>query len=435
MKKLRHRSNVVLIFALAVAAGLALFAVTAYYNGGDWAAYQANGNVYRAGKLTKGTVTARDGEFLAELTPDGIIYPEDELCRRATVHVVGDRAGNVAFGALRQFRKELVGWDYVNGINGGGGTLALSISLPAQETAYAALEGLSGAVAVVDYTTGEIVCCATSPGFDPEDTGEELAEGAYMNRAVGAAYTPGSIFKLVTMTAAIENIPDLYERRFHCDGSVQMGDGTVKCLYPHGDMMIEDAMAMSCNCTFAALAVEMGGKTMASCAARLGISTRIEYDGGRLAAGKYTDAGDNVFNLAWSGAGQSDDLAVPMTMARLAAAIANGGEIRELSMRKGGAGGRVRLMWPETAEKLASVMSYNVSRTYGAENFPGLMLHAKSGTAEVGGDRKPNSWFCGFIENEGFPYAFCVVIENGGWGAGEAAETAKTVLNELCSLN
>ena len=77
---------------------------------------------------------------------------------------------------------------------------------------------------------------------------------------------------------------------------------------------------------------------------------------------------------------------------------------------------------------------YSVAKTYGRENFPGLSLAAKSGTAEVGGGKEPNAWFVGFSTDEAFPVAFVVMIENGGSGTYSAGRVANAVLQEAKKL-
>ena len=73
-------------------------------------------------------------------------------------------------------------------------------------------------------------------------------------------------------------------------------------------------------------------------------------------------------------------------------------------------------MSSETASILKDFMRNNVENYYGDENFPGLTVCAKSGTAEVGGDRKPNAMFTGFLLDDDYPLAFIVCIEDGGYG-------------------
>ena len=74
------------------------------------------------------------------------------------------------------------------------------------------------------------------------------------------------------------------------------------------------------------------------------------------------------------------------------------------------------------------MMVNNVSASYGTKRFPGMDLGAKSGTAEVGGDQKPHAWFAGFLRDEEHPYAFVVLVENGGSGADVAGTVASKVL-------
>ena len=74
-------------------------------------------------------------------------------------------------------------------------------------------------------------------------------------------------------------------------------------------------------------------------------------------------------------------------------------------------------MDPDTAEALAALMRISVENHYGDENFPGMTVCAKSGTAEVGGDKKPNATFAGFCMDEDYPLAFFVAVEDAGSGA------------------
>ena len=90
--------------------------------------------------------------------------------------------------------------------------------------------------------------------------------------------------------------------------------------------------------------------------------------------------------------------------------IKKGAELIGSDSAAGAAAGSVRLLSSETARTLSEMMRNNVKVTYGDGNYPGLSLHAKSGTAEVGTGKAPHSWFCGFAGD----YAFIVCVENGG---------------------
>ena len=97
---------------------------------------------------------------------------------------------------------------------------------------------------------------------------------------------------------------------------------------------------------------------------------------------------------------------------------------RKATARKTGA-----LISSDTAEVLAELMAENVEKTYGINRFPIMKLCAKSGTAEVGADQAPHAWFAGFLQNEEAPYAFVVLVENGGSGNSVAGTVAGKVLN------
>ena len=83
---------------------------------------------------------------------------------------------------------------------------------------------MNGTVGVYNYKTGEILCMVSTPTFDPANPPDIAADdpawdGVYVNRLLSANSIPGSIFKVVTINAAIENIPDLFQRKWTCTGS------------------------------------------------------------------------------------------------------------------------------------------------------------------------------------------------------------------------
>ena len=98
---------------------------------------------------------------------------------------------------------------------------------------------------------------------------------------------PGSIFKVVTINAAIENIPDLFQRKWTCTGSVNIGGEEVTCPHAHGEQDIEEALANSCNGVFGQLAVELGGETMQKYADAAGLTKSIKVDGIQSSVGKF----------------------------------------------------------------------------------------------------------------------------------------------------
>ncbi len=436
MKRIQKRALAVSLIVLLILALTVLYVFRWALHGGEWAGFPSNGDAFVSGRVRAGIIEDRDGEVLYAVRDGEGRYAQDETLRRASLHIIGDRAGFIGSGALYRYAGDILGYDPINGLyspDGEGGVLTLSVDADAQRAAWKALDGRNGAVAVVNYVTGEVVCSVSAPAFDPEyppEIAPDDSSGVYLNRPLSAAYNPGSIFKLVTLAAAIENIDDVFDRDFHCSGSLEVGGGRVACTDVHGDMKLEDALARSCNCVFGQLALELGGETLQKYADQFGLTERQNVDALHTAAGRFDAAEDGTLNLAWSGAGQYNDLVNPMAMARFVAAIANSGDAPELTMEKDMAHLGLRykhILNAATAEKIADIMDYAVRHTYGPENYPGLSLHAKSGTAETGKE-KPDAWFVGFIDDPDHPYAFAVCVEEAGFGSSQAGPVANAAL-------
>ncbi len=434
MTKIKRRSAVLLIVILLFAAGMGVFLFRYFRDGRQWAAFSANDTAYTDGVLKHGEITDRNGETLLVMDDGTYRYSSDVLTRLSTLHAVGDRYGNVGTAANVVFREYLTGYDTVNGLYRSDRTGAVALSLDAglNRRAWQALNGRKGTVAVCDCDTGQILCMVSAPSFDPDSPPDSFDspeyEGAFINRFLSSAYTPGSIYKLVTAAAALERLPDAMERVYSCDGAWEVGSDEVACMGVHGDLSLRQALAVSCNCYFAQLAADLGGETLASQAERFGLTDPISVDGVPSAKGRYVLSGETL-DTAWSGIGQGQDTVCPAAMLRLMTAVANGGAAAELTLLRDGAKGTGERLMPEkTADALAELMHNDVVASYGESLFPGITAYAKSGTAEVGGGQSPHAWFVGFGEKDGRTLAFVVLVENGGYGSTAAGAVASDVL-------
>ena len=426
MKRLHRRAAAALLPAVLILFGLGVLLGKLWLHGGEWAAYSANEHAYHNGVLASGTLTDRNGVTLFSARDGGYYYAEEEAVRFASLHTVGDQRGQVGGTALAAFSDELVGYSFINGTDGRGGQIALSLDSRLQAGAWYALNGRRGAVVVLNYKTGEILCMVSSPSYDPAVGQRRDAEGMYINRCTGGLFIPGSIYKLVTLCCACETLPDLKSRTFHCDGELVVNGKTVHCTGVHGEQTIEQALANSCNAAFAALTMELGGERIRSMARKLGVEGPLSWGGGVTAAGRFDVAARRTAPEAWSGIGQYNDLVTPYAMARLCAAIANGGTVHEGVLRAGDVGRERRLLDEKTAEYVGACMNYNVVYAYGKNNFPWLDLCAKTGTAELG-DGTTHAWFVGYLRS-GAPLAFAVLLEQGGGGLAQAGPVANHVL-------
>ncbi len=425
MKKVGTRAVLVVFLALGILFGLVTYVISYAEKGKDWALFYSMEN---AG--SEGSITDRNGVVLASFDSSGKYYAEDELTRRACYHVTGDYWNRTGTGLISHFWSDLHSYDYLTGTTKAERIdLRLTIDSELNKVAYDALQGRNGAVMMVNYLTGEVPVMVSTPGVDPLDAETEPADGAYINRCLAATFTPGSVFKLVTAAAAIENIPTIYDKTFTCLGEYDIAGVTITCSGTHYDQTFEQALANSCNCAFAQIAVMLGQDTMMEYAEKYGFTENHDLNGIKTAAGKYlTDfVGDP--ELAWSGIGQSVDLVSPYALLRYVSAIANGGVLVEPSVVfSDEAPKTTRIIEELTANKLAGMMNYNVTAHYDPDNnFPGLRLCAKTGTAEVEG-KQPHAWFAGFLLDPDHPYAFVVLVENGGYGLSSAGGVANALL-------
>ena len=425
MKKVKRRATAALLIAALLVVGLAVYLVRLADDGGAWASYFSGGT-------PGGTILDRNGVVLYSSDEDGYSFAEDWNTRVSCYHLLGDPNGNVRTGALRQFRDRLAGYSFVEGATSGK-TISLSVDSTLNVTAYSALAGRNGAVMLMDYTTGEVLCMVSSPGDDPENPSSEPADGTYLNKCLSSSFTPGSVFKLVTLAAAIDNIPDLFERSLWCEGEMIVDGALLTCTGNHGSQTIEQALANSCNCAFGTLALELGPELMAEYAEKLGMTASLQLDGMDVLPGSFTKGEAGSVGLAWSGVGQYEDLVCPYAMLRYVSAIANGGSVYEPTLLGHGSLDReTELLSAETAQRIAEMMNYNVQNAYGSWVFPGLDVSAKTGTAEVG-DGTSHAWMTGFLNDPAHPYAFVVILEHAGGGLANAGPVANAVLQAAVS--
>ena len=434
MNKVASRGGIVLLLVLILLAGLTFFVFEYVTQADTWVTFTGSPHVYNGGNIGCGAVTDRDGVLLLDMNGSRN-YSDSEQLRRATVHWLGDRKGSVDAPALSEYAAELAGYELLNGVYvyGDSGAVAeLTLSSKVQTVALEALGDHKGTIGVYNYKTGEILCAVTTPTFDPDhvpDTAEdeERYEGMYVNRFIQSRYTPGSIFKIVTLAAALESIPDVLEQEFLCNGSYQIGADTVTCDGKHGKQSLKQAFRNSCNSAFAQLAQQIGADTITSYVQQFGITESIRFDGITTARGNFDLSNAAQVNLAWSSIGQYTDLVNPCAYMTFVGAIASGGKgaLPHLVQRVSSGGimsyaaktvKGERVVSTATAEILREFMGFNVTDKYGSDNFPGLTVCAKTGTAEVGGDKKPNAVFTGFVQDENYPLAFIAIVEDGGYG-------------------
>ncbi|MCL2107203.1 MAG: penicillin-binding transpeptidase domain-containing protein [Oscillospiraceae bacterium] len=458
MQRITKRAFVLLALIIAFTAGIVILTAQFSLRGAAWASSKYNNHVYTYGAISSaGTIYDRGGVALAETVNGSRKYAGSASLRTATLHAVGDTEGFISSGAHSSFRQVLSGYDRINGMYelikyGKGGDVTLTIDSALCKTAWSALNGRKGTVGVYNYKTGEVVCMVSSPSYDPLSKprnidSNEKYEAVYLNRLLHGVFTPGSTFKVVTAACALQNIPDIEQRQFKCDGRYATGEGYVTCRAKHGTLNFEKAMNVSCNSVFSQLAVELGEAKLRASAEGLGFNQAIKADGITQAVSKFQKTPMNALELGWTGVGQHTTLANPCQMLELMGAIANEGNgvpaklVKSLKTPSGISRpfGPLRqtpaiTIDPSIARRLRTLLRSNVTATYDKNGGnSGLQLCGKTGTAEVDG-KQPHAWFVGFSMNSATPYAVVVVGENAGSGQEVAYEIAVKVMREAVKL-
>ncbi len=436
MRRIAKRAWALWVIIGLLLSGVGFFLYEYFACSGDWVIHAGNPHIYEDGnKVASGTIVDRNGKILLNLGQNRT-YTADLPLRQATLHWLGDRQGYISAPVISHYAEYMTGFDVVGGIYHYGdaaGKTTLTLSSKVQKAALEAMGDYRGTVAVYNYKTGEIVCAVTTPTYDPENVPDIAGdttgayEGVYLNRFTQSVYIPGSIFKLVTTAALLEDVDGILDQTFTCTGSMEFGVDKVTCAVPHGKMTLKTALQHSCNCAFAQMALELGAEKLQAYVEKSGVLDRISFDGITTAQGNFQANGAADVEVAWSAIGQHKDQMNPCAFLTFVGAIANGGQgVKPYIVQTVSVGEKTtysaqstrmdRVMSEQTAQILGELMRNNVVNNYGANNFPGLTVCAKSGTGEVGGGREPNALFTGFVSDEKYPLAFIVVVEDGGYG-------------------
>lgn len=335
-----------------------------------------------------------------------------------------------------------------------GNDLVLTIDSSLQRVASQALGERPGAVVVLDAKSGAVRAMVSAPTYDPnqlDSLGVSLLQDSHkplLNRATQGLYPPGSTYKTVTATAALDSGVVKPSDIYRCvDGVVVRGFHIACTNAPSGQTEWDflHAYAYSINATFAQVALQIGPARFVDYSRRFGLGESIPFDTD-LATSTVTQPGValNDVLLASSGFGQGQLAVTPLQMALVAATVANGGvepapylvsQIRDpggsvIADRRPDARGEV--MRPETAALMRQFMEAAVDEGFGREaGLLGLDVAGKSGTAETGSSAAAHAWFIGFAPAASPRVAVAVIVENGGAGGLTAGPIAAQIFRSV----
>jgi peptidoglycan glycosyltransferase len=407
-------------------------------------------------------------------------YPRGPL----TAHVVGySTAGRSRAGLERSLNDYLTGanqslstfvdasLDRLKGTRAEGNHVRLSLHLRAQAVALEQLGTRCGAVAALDPRTGRVLVLASSPSYNPNRVETDLdgiVSGAradcrdpapLVNRAAWGLYPPGSIFKVVTASAALDSGRFGPRSGFYDPGyCIAYGKrvNNFDTSSPFGRINLHDALRYSVNSVFCNIGQKLGTSRILSAAERFGfyeLPPLETPEAERRASGLYRNGRlyrprlDSDVDVGRMAFGQERMLVSPLQMAMVAGTIGNGGVLMEphvvdrIVSPKGGIVVRntpsrlSRATTPETAAAVGAMMVSAVeSGTGTASRLDGFTVGGKTGTAETGIPGVNHTWFIAYAGPPGAKptVGIAVVVESQrSTGGRTAAPVARAVMEAL----
>ena len=345
-----------------------------------------------------------------------------------------------------------------------GNDVVTNLDVRGTQAAVAGLAGRKGAVVAMEPKTGKVRVMVSEPEYDPNLIPSNIGQlnrdpnQPLLNRTTQELYPPGSTFKVVTATAALDSgklTPDTV-----IDGSSPKTISGVPLENAGGEsfgpISATDALTNSVNTYWAQVGERIGRDTLVEYMKRYGFyaDPKLDYpDEQKIPSGIINGDGDYVtdgFDVGRVAIGQGglegEVRAGPLQMAEVAAAVGNRGRLMkpQLTDRIVRKDGRIKeriqpdlqsvVMKPETADELANMMSRVVEEGTGtAAALAGIRVAGKTGTAETGPNREfTQAWFICFAPVENPQMAVAVTIPNAsGQGGTVAAPIAKSVLEAL----
>ncbi|MER7620468.1 penicillin-binding transpeptidase domain-containing protein [Streptomyces sp. NPDC126503] len=352
-----------------------------------------------------------------------------------------------------------------------GGDVVTTLSGAAQKAAYEGLGDKTGAVVAIEPKTGKILALASTPSYDPSTFAgySRKDEKAWValrddkrkpmqNRALREIYPPGSVFKVVTAAAALENgnITDINKATDTPEGwkiplsTIPMKNHAQGC----ANASLNRALEISCNSVFAKLGDEIGVKKMNEMAEKFGFNAE-QFVPVRSAASVFDKAAERGGN-AQAAIGQFNTATTPLQMAMVTAAIANDGKLMKPYMidelrapnldvlKKNEPEEMSQPVSPENAQLLQQMMENVVTNGTGGRadvKMDGVKVGGKTGTAQHGENnaKRPYAWFISYAKtDQGSPVAVAVIVEDAAGvsredisGGGLAAPIARNVMKAV----
>jgi penicillin-binding protein A len=423
--------------------------------------------------IKRGRILADDNSVLARSVPAGggtwkRYYPTGSLFAQPVGY------SNILFGRAAGLERSR--GDALRGLQTGlnsvfgqlsrtrvGDDVYTTLDPKAQNVALNALGGQPGSVVALDPRTGAVKVMVAIPGYNSNNPDAKAPDVSTFNRSTQGGYPPGSTFKVVTATAAIDS--GKYTPSSTVNGKSPITVSGVPLANdnnePFGDIDLTTALTFSVNTVWAQVAEHLGRGVMTKYMKRFGFYSKppLDYPSDEInvsqpwSSGRRSrplPPGSRSEDIGRIGIGQGGLQVTPLQMAMVAAAVANGGKLmrpRFTNKMVDQDGRTVRTIDPSvyqqvmkrsTADQIAQMMKRVVDEGTGTPaQLGGIDVAGKTGTAQIGviGSNLTQPWFIGFAPVGDPKVAVAVTVEQsqGGFGGTVAAPIAKTVIQTLLS--
>ncbi|HHX19050.1 MAG TPA: hypothetical protein GX728_01260 [Clostridiaceae bacterium] len=386
-------------------------------------------------------------------------YAANDVLAEAALHLVGDYTHNITNTLESLWQDHLLGSGRpfltqlkldLSGKGLEGDDLLLTVRSDLMIEAARALKGKRGAVAIMNYRTGEVYALVSKPSVAPENViaWKNIPDTALFNRALLGRYVPGSTFKIVTATAFLNQREYPHDLKVTCRGKKALMPGGVFERYmksTHGTPGLEKAFATSCNHYFGHIGLLLGAQPLKEAAKALAFNTEFSLDRLKVAPSVCDIGHEDDAAITWAAIGQpggKDRVSVtPLHLAMIASAIANGGVMRQPyiveatrtpmgEIREIDHDATITILDRLVTDKMSDMMRSVVTDGTGKKaNIKGIDIRGKTGTANVedeDGKMVTNNLFAGFIADEKTPFAIGIVLEDSR--SGTAPAVAGTLL-------
>ncbi len=308
-----------------------------------------------------------------------------------------------------------------------------------------------GAAVVMDIENFDIIALVSKPDFDQNNVEKYINQGGteLLNRAT-SAYNAGSIFKIITAAAALENQIASPDDLFYCNGYKKVGENLFGCNKKEGhqSLTFDEAFAQSCNVCFYELALRLGKDKLYDTAKKFSLGEKLLNIEGENAGS--IEMGSFDADLANSAIGQGKILITPIQAANMAAIIANDGKQKSINfidcvvdktghqMQSMRYKSEKQVISKETAQAIKNMMYHTVCDGTGILAFDqNFKICGKTGSAETGwekdGSLMVHGWFVGFYPYDNPKYAMAIFLENGQSGS-YSAQIFLEIVGKICAF-